>query len=169
MSKDRKEESRKYYLKNKERIKAYQEQRRIEKKAELKAKRRAPDKIEAKRLYDRKRKRAQYRTAYYFYDHYYLKENRTDHEEAAVILLKRMIERGMGLWVSKTMAVWELPSYDNEDELQETQDFAREFYPELKIPKAKVFPLSKRVSGRAYRGIYNLIPADKSEDDFETD
>jgi len=168
MVKDRKEEYQKYYLKNKERIKAYQEQRRIEKKAELKAKRRAPDKIEAKRLYDRKRKRTQYRTAYYFYDHYYQKENRTDHEEAAVILLKRMIERGIGLWVSKTMDAWELPSYD-EDELQEIQDDAREFYPELKIPKAKVFPLSKRVAGRAYRGIYNLIPTDKSVDDFETD
>ena len=39
MPKDRKEEYRKYYLKNKERVKAYQKQRRIEKKDELKAKR----------------------------------------------------------------------------------------------------------------------------------
>ena len=36
---DRKEESRKYYLKKRERILAYQRKRRIEKKAELKAKR----------------------------------------------------------------------------------------------------------------------------------
>ena len=148
---DRKEESRKYYLKNKERIKAYQKRRRIEKKAELKARRRAPDKIEAKRLYDRNRKRAQYRTAYYFYDRYLQKKNRTDTEELALMALKKMIEKGMGLWVSKTMAVWEPPSYDNEDELQEIQDHARELYPELKIPKAKVFALSKLVSGRASR------------------
>ena len=39
MPKNRKEESRKYYLKNKERINAYQKHRRNEKKAELKAKR----------------------------------------------------------------------------------------------------------------------------------
>ena len=153
---DRKEESRKYYLKKRERILAYQHKRRIEKKAELKAKRRAPDKIEAKRLYDSKRKRAQYRTAYYFYDHYCQKENRTDMEELAIMALKMMIEKGMGLWVSKTMAAWEPPSYDNEDELQEIQNLAREFYPELKIPKAKVFTPSKRVSGRAWRGIYNV-------------
>ncbi len=83
---DRKEESRKYYLKNRERILAYQRKRRIEKKAEMKAKRRAPYKIEAKRLYDSKRKRAQYRTAYYFYEHYCQKENRTDMEELAIML-----------------------------------------------------------------------------------
>ena len=156
MPKNRKEESRKYYLKNKERIKAYQKQRRIEKKAELKAKRRTPDKMEAKRLYDRNKRRAQYRTAYYFYEDYCQKENRTATEELAMMALKKMIERGMGLWVSKTMAVWEPPSYDNEDELQEIQDHAREFYPELKIPKARVFTLSKRVSGRAWRGTYNV-------------
>lgn len=154
MPKDRKEESRKYYLKNKVRIKAYQKRRRIEKKAELKVKRRAPDKIEAKRLYDRDRKRAQYRTAYYFYERYCQKESRTDVEELMMMLLKRMIEKGMGLWVSKNMAFWEPPSYDNEDELQEIQDHAREFYSELKIPKAKVFTPSKRVSGRTWRGIY---------------
>jgi hypothetical protein len=47
---DRKEESRKYYLKNKERIKAYQKRRRIEKKDELKIKR-DKKKLE-KRVYD---------------------------------------------------------------------------------------------------------------------
>ncbi|MFC1816378.1 hypothetical protein ACFL0M_10670 [Thermodesulfobacteriota bacterium] len=50
MPKNRKEESWKYYLKNKERIKVYQKSRRIEKKAELKAKR-DKNKLE-KQVYD---------------------------------------------------------------------------------------------------------------------
>ncbi len=54
---DRKEESRKYYLKNKERINAYQKRRRIEKKVELKAKR--DKKKLAKQIYDLNRRKNQ--------------------------------------------------------------------------------------------------------------
>jgi DNA-directed RNA polymerase subunit N (RpoN/RPB10) len=54
---DREEESRKYYLKNRERILAYQHKRRIEKKAELKAER--DNKKLKKQTYDFNRRRNQ--------------------------------------------------------------------------------------------------------------